>query len=76
MGLFSNTTSSKIAKIEKRLSVLEKENKMLKTALSEVNQNMVAVDGMIKIMMAAQQQVSIDVATIYDALHHIIGTAQ
>lgn len=76
MGLFSNTTSSKIAKIEKRLSVLEKENKMLKTALSEVNQNLVAVDGMIKIMMAAQQQVSIDVATIYDALQQIIGTAQ
>ncbi len=73
MGFFNS--SSKLDKLEKRLTKVEKENEELKTAMSEVANNLIALDGMIKIMMAAQQQVSVDMNTIYDALQQIIGTA-
>tara|TARA_A100001037_G_scaffold144332_1_gene130552 strand:+ start:255 stop:563 length:309 start_codon:yes stop_codon:yes gene_type:complete len=74
MGFFTN--SGKLEKLEKRLEHLEKENEMLKEAMTDIGKNLIAVDGMIKIVMAAQQQVSFDVSTIYDALQQIIGTTQ
>lgn len=74
MGIFSS--SSKLEKLEKRLDELEKENELLKNAMSEISQNLVVVDTAMKIIMTAQQQVAIDVTTIYDALQQVIGTAQ
>ena len=74
MGFFTN--SGKLDKLEKRLDHLEKENEVLKAAMNDIGQNLMAVDGMIKIVMAAHQQVTLDVSTIYDALQQIIGTAQ
>ena len=43
--------------------------------MSEISTNLIAVDSMIKIMLTAQQQVAIDMNTIYDALQQVIGTA-
>ena len=63
-------------KLEKRLDDLEKENELLKNTMSEINQNLIVVDAAMKIVMTAQQQVAIDVTTIYDALQQVIGTAQ
>ena len=74
MGFFSS--SSKLEKLEKRLDDLEKENELLKNTMSEINQNLIVVDAAMKIVMTAQQQVAIDVTTIYDALQQVIGTAQ
>ena len=62
--------------MEKRLDDLEKENELLKNTMSEINQNLIVVDTAMKIIMTAQQQVAIDVSTIYDALQQVIGTAQ
>tara|TARA_E500000331_G_C17164644_1_gene673232 strand:- start:579 stop:887 length:309 start_codon:yes stop_codon:yes gene_type:complete len=74
MGFFSS--ASKLEKLEKRLADLEKENELLKNTMSEINQNLIVVDTAMKIIMTAQQQVAIDVSTIYDALQQVIGTAQ
>ena len=74
MGFFSN--ASKLKKLEKRLDDLEKENELLKNTMSEINQNLIVVDTAKKIIMTPQQQVAIDVSTIYDALQQVIGTAQ
>ena len=73
MGFFSKST--KLEKLEQRLDAVEKDNKNLRIAMSEISTNLIAVDGMIKIMLAAQQQVSVDMNTIYDALQQVIGTA-
>ncbi len=75
MGFFSNN-GSKLEKLEKRLDALEKENEILKQAMTDIGNNLIAVDSMIKIVMAAQQQVSIDISTIYDALQQVVGAAQ
>lgn len=73
MGFFSKST--KLEKLEQRLDEVERDNKNLRIAMSEISTNLIAVDGMIKIMLAAQQQVSVDMNTIYDALQQVIGTA-
>ena len=74
MGLFSK--SDKLEKLEKRLDALEEENVLLRNAMSEITQNLQTIDTAMKIVMAAHQQVAIDVTTIYDALQQVINTAQ
>ena len=74
MGLFSK--SDKLEKLEKRLDALEEENVLLRNAMSEITQNLQTIDTAMKIVMAAHQQVAIDVTTIYDAPQQVINTAQ
>ena len=74
MGLFSK--SDKLDKLEKRLDELEKENVLLRNTMSEIADNLKDADTAMKILMAAHQQIAIDVTTIYDALQQIINTAQ
>ena len=74
MGLFSK--SDTLEKLEKRLDALEEENVLLRNAMSEITQNLQTIDTAMKIVMAAHQQVAIDVTTIYDALQQVINTAQ
>jgi predicted transcriptional regulator len=74
MGFFTNT--SKLEKLEARFTKIEKENEELRLAMTEISKNLVAVDGMIKIMMTAQQQLAMDMNTIYDALNQVISTSR
>jgi hypothetical protein len=73
MGFFSK--SAKLEKLEKRIDAIEEENEAFRATLSEVSNNLIDVNNMAKLMITAQQQVSVDMNIIYEALQQVIGTA-